>query len=63
MTEEMWLPSRNDANRPRAGALKNRTCPPGPSKMTGSGSASDSTRMAETAGIEVEAGSSTCGSA
>ena len=47
MTDEMWLPSRKDANRPRAGALQNSTCPAGLSTITGSGSASAMRCMAE----------------
>ena len=46
ITEEMWLPWRKEANRPRAGALQNSTCPAWSSRITGSGSASAMTFMA-----------------
>ena len=46
ITEEMWLPWRKEANRPRAGALQKRTCPAGLRRMTGSGKASAMTCIA-----------------
>src|SRR5262245_718400 len=59
----MWLPSRKEAKRERAWALQKRTCPVGPSRMTGSGNDSASARMAATAGVDCEFVWSVAGSA